>query len=121
MDEYNRTLACRCALWLRYAFLLKAGVIGLWYGLALGVTVGGVVLFLIVARLDWDVEVASAAAAALTHGIGGSSASLASVRYEVLEEDSDSPSSTGSGEVEMIGEWRRKDNARKSRDAMRVT
>ena len=102
-------------------FLLKAGVIGLWYGLALGVTVGGVVLFLIVTRLDWDVEVASAAAAALTHGIGGSSASLASVRYEVLEEDSDSPSSTGSGEVEMIGESRRKDNARKSRDAMRAT
>ncbi|ACO63435.1 Multidrug/Oligosaccharidyl-lipid/Polysaccharide flippase [Micromonas commoda] len=102
-------------------FLLKAGVIGLWYGLALGVTVGGVVLFLIVTRLDWDVEVASAAAAALTHGIGGSSASLASVRYEVLEEDSDSPSSTGSGEVEMIGELRRKDNARKSRDAMRAT
>ena len=101
-------------------FLLKAGVTGLWYGLALGVTVGGVVLFLIVTRLDWDVEVASAAAAALTHGTGGSSTSLVSVQYQVLEEDYDSPSSAGSGEVE-IGEMRRKDTPSKSRDAVRAT
>ena len=101
-------------------FLLKAGVTGLWYGLALGVTVGGVVLFLIMTRLDWDVEVASAAAAALTHGTGGSSTSLVSVQYQVLEEDYDSPSSAGSGEVE-IGEMRRKDTPSKSRDAVRAT
>jgi MATE family multidrug resistance protein len=101
-------------------FLLKAGVTGLWYGLALGVTVGGAVLFLIVTRLDWDVEVASAAAAALTHGTGGSSTSLVSVQYQVLEEDYESPSSAGSGEVE-IGEMRRKDTPSKSRDAVRAT
>jgi MATE family multidrug resistance protein len=39
-----------------FTFVVKVGVVGLWYGLALGVFSAAVLLLWSVSRLDWELE-----------------------------------------------------------------
>ena len=50
---------------------LEDGVVGLWYGLALGVASGATLLLWLVLKLDWEREALAARAAAVSQNRGG--------------------------------------------------
>jgi hypothetical protein len=56
---------------LLFTFVAGVGLVGLWYGLALGVASGSLLLLRLVYTLDWEREALAARSAAVSQGGGG--------------------------------------------------